>query len=216
MAEEKKKKTDDGLAAKVRKLEETLKTVTNFLEDMFRLDLDGDGHIGRKSGNTRLTMLLSVALFVSACMLVQSANEVIWNLRNTTNTADVASVDAEGDAIFNSVTAPIIGDITGDVTMSVTAANWTDGSTNTVAAGTHLISGTGGANDTTNTVVLANPAAAGDLVYIVMAAGTTNLITIADSGNVAASDAILLDANDAVTLLAATTSLWVEVGGSDN
>lgn len=50
MAEEKKKKTDDGLAAKVRKLEETLKTVTTFLEDMFRLDLDGDGHIGKKSG----------------------------------------------------------------------------------------------------------------------------------------------------------------------
>ena len=96
------------------------------------------------------------------------------------------------------------------------AANWTDGSTNTLADSLYLVSGTGGANDTTNTIVLANPTAAGDVVTIIMAATTTNLITIADSGNVAASGAILLDANDSVTLTAATTALWVETSSVDN
>lgn len=114
--------------------------------------------------------------------------------------------------------ATITDDVTvgGLIAVTPTAANWTDGSTNSLVEGVYLISGTGGANDTTNTVVLANPAVAGAEVTIIMAAGTTNLITIADSGNVAASGAILLDANDVVVLQAATTSLWVEKGGSDN
>ena len=109
------------------------------------------------------------------------------------------------------------GDLTvaGIVTLTPTAENWTDGSTNTLAAGAYLISGTGGANDTTNTVVLANPTTAGDTVLIVVDAASTNLITIADSGNVAASGAILLDASDAVLLYAPTTSLWVEVPGDN-
>lgn len=105
--------------------------------------------------------------------------------------------------------------VSGIVRLTPTLVNWTDGQTNTLAAGAYLVSGTGGANDTTNTVVLANPTTAGDRVLIVMAAATTNLITIADSGNVAASGAILLDANDAVELYAPTTSLWVEVPGDN-
>ena len=109
-----------------------------------------------------------------------------------------------------------------DVTVSAmarltpTAANWTNGSTNTLAASAYLISGTGQANDYTNTVVLANPTTAGDRVVIVMAAATTNLVQIADSGNVAASGAIILDANDVVELYAPTASLWVEVSQTDN
>ncbi len=169
-------------------------------------DIDGDGRVG----SVRVAMLIVLLL----AGIAYSANMLVWNV------GDSAYVDEEGDAVFNSVTAPITGDITGDVSgdvsMTVTAANWADGSTNTVAAGVHLISGTGGANDSTNTVVLANPAAAGDLVVIVMDAATTNLVRIADSGNVAATGAILLDANDTVTLIGATASLWVETSSTDN
>ena len=187
-----------------------------FLEKFGGKDLDGDGKIG-----------LIAFLMISLCagsVLAQSAasDEIIkWDGTNS-NYVTVfkdGSVEASGGFtgdVTGDLTGDITGDVAGDLSMSVTAANWTDGSTNTVAAGVHLISGTGGANDTTNTVVLANPAAAGDLVYIIMAATTTNLVTIADSGNVAASSAILLDANDSVTLVGATTSLWVEVSASDN
>ena len=175
-----------------------------FLEKFGGKDLDGDGKIG-----------LIAFLMFSLCagsVLAQSAasDEIIkWDGTNSNYVTVFKDGSVEASGGFT-------GDVTGDLSMSVTAANWTDGSTNTVAAGVHLISGTGGANDTTNTIVLANPAAAGDLVYIIMAATTTNLVTIADSGNVAASGAILLDANDSVTLVGATASLWVEVGASDN
>jgi len=186
----------------------TLRKVVTFLEQMFNFDINGDGRVG----GVRIAWLVVLAMLTLTAF---AANELVWSV-----VPDVAYVDAEGDATFNSVTADVTGDVTGDVSgdisMSVTTANWTDGSTNTVAPGVHLIKGTGGANDTTNTVVLANPAAAGDLVTIIMAAGTTNLITIADSGNVAATGAILLDANDSVTLTAATTALWVETSSTDN
>ena len=114
--------------------------------------------------------------------------------------------------------ASVADDLTvgGLIAVTPTAANWTNGNTNSLVEGVYLVSGTGGANDTTNTIVLANPAVAGAEVTIIMAATTTNLITIADSGNVAATGAILLDANDTVTLTAATTALWVETSSTDN
>jgi len=138
----------------------------------------------------------------------------------TTETGDSAVTGDETRTGSSTISGTL--DVTGAVTQTAapvfvpTAASWTDGSTNTLSAAVYLVSGTGGANDTTNTIVLANPTTAGMEVTIVMAAATTNLITIADSGNVAASSAILLDANDVVTLYAATTSLWVEKSASDN
>jgi hypothetical protein len=98
----------------------------------------------------------------------------------------------------------------------VTAANWTNSQAITVAAGVYVVSGTGGANDTTNTVTLVAPTVAGQEVTIMVATASTNLITIADSGTVAASGAILLDFNDVAVLRAIDTSTWVLVSESNN
>jgi hypothetical protein len=98
----------------------------------------------------------------------------------------------------------------------VTAANWTNSQAITVSAGVYVISGTGGANDTTNTVTLVAPTVAGQEVTIMVATASTNLITIADSGTVAASGAILLDFNDVAVLRAIDTSTWVLVSESNN
>ena len=98
----------------------------------------------------------------------------------------------------------------------VTAANWTNTQSVTVSAGVYVVSGTGGANDTTNTVTLAAPTVAGQQVTIMVATASTNLITIADSGTVAASGAILLDFNDVAVLRAIDTSTWLLVSESDN
>tara|TARA_R110000824_G_scaffold375633_1_gene566567 strand:- start:318 stop:788 length:471 start_codon:yes stop_codon:yes gene_type:complete len=98
----------------------------------------------------------------------------------------------------------------------VTAANWTNTASITVSAGVYVISGTGGANDTTNTVTLVAPTVAGQEVTIMVATASTNLITIADSGTVAASGAILLDFNDVAVLRAIDTSTWVLVSESNN
>ena len=98
----------------------------------------------------------------------------------------------------------------------VTAANWTNSQAIPVSAGVYVISGTGGANDTTNTVTLVAPTVAGQEVTIMVATASTNLITIADSGTVAASGAILLDFNDVAVLRAIDTSTWVLVSESNN
>lgn len=64
-------------------------------------------------------------------------------------------------------------------------------------------------------MTLANPTSAGQVVYLIVATASSNLITIADSGNVAASGAILLDGNDSTLLVAPTSSLWVETPGDN-
>ena len=97
-----------------------------------------------------------------------------------------------------------------------TALSVTNGEAITVSAGVYIVSGIGGANDTTNTVTLVAPTAAGQKVTLIAATGTTNLITIADGTTVAASGAILLDGNDTAVLQAVDTSTWCLVSEMDN
>lgn len=104
----------------------------------------------------------------------------------------------------------------GTLTLASTALSVTNGQAITVAAGSYVLSGIGGANDTTNTVTLVAPTAAGQILYLAMATATTNLVTIADSTTVAASGAILLDANDTALFIAVDASTWALVSESDN
>jgi hypothetical protein len=125
--------------------------------------------------------------------------------RSGVETEVQGTLDVNGNADFD-----------GTLTLSGSALNVTNGQAVTVAAGCYVLNGIGGANDSTNTITLAAPAAAGELVYLVAATATTNLITIADSGTVAASGAILLDGNDTAQLIAVDTSTWCLVSESDN
>jgi len=113
------------------------------------------------------------------------------------------------------VAADVTGDLVGGVTLTVTSANWTDGSTNSLLPGINLISGTGGANDSTNTVVLVAPTVAGQVAYIVIATASTNLISIAEGTTFSGSGTLLLDADDAAILVAPSTVLWIETPGNN-
>ena len=97
-----------------------------------------------------------------------------------------------------------------------TALSVTNGQAVTVSAGVYILSGIGGANDTTNTVTLVAPTAAGQKVTLIVATASSNLVTIADGTTVAASSAILLDGNDTAVLQAVDTSTWCLLSESDN
>ena len=115
------------------------------------------------------------------------------------------TLDVNGNADFDAT-----------FTLSGSAQNVTNGQAITVAAGCYVLNGIGGANDSTNTITLAAPAAAGQRVVLTVATASTNLITIADSGTVAASGAILMDFNDCCELVAVDTSTWLLLSESDN
>jgi len=120
-------------------------------------------------------------------------------------TSDLDVVDIDGT--FNAA---------GTFTLEATALNVTNGQAITVAAGTYVLSGTGGANNTTNTITLVAPAAAGQLVTLIMATASSNLVAIADSGTAALATALELDGNDTAVLQAVDTSTWCQIGTSDN
>ena len=102
----------------------------------------------------------------------------------------------------------------GKVINTSTATSVTNGATLTPTAAIHVLNGIGGADDTTNTITIAN-ATDGQLLTLIVNSASTNLITIADSGNCALSSAWVGDNNDAITLRGVSTN-WVEVSVSDN
>ena len=108
------------------------------------------------------------------------------------------------------------GKLESGVGAGATALSVTNGQAITVTAGVYIVSGIGGANDTTNTVTLVAPTVAGQKVTFIAATATSNLIAIADSTTVAASGAILLDGNDTAVLQAVDTSTWCLLSESDN
>jgi len=133
--------------------------------------------------------------------------------------ADLSSAEYNGKTGIKKAHAVIdanFAQIESGVGGGATALSVTNGQAITVSASVYVISGIGGANDTTNTVTLAAPTAAGQKVTLIAATATTNLITIADSGTVAASGAILLDGNDTAVLQAVDTSTWCLLSESDN
>jgi hypothetical protein len=101
-------------------------------------------------------------------------------------------------------------------TLSASALNVTNGQAITVSAGAYVLNGIGGADNSTNTVTLVAPAAAGELVYLMVATASSNLVAIADSGTVAASGGIELDGNDTAVLMGVDTSTWCLISESDN
>jgi len=125
--------------------------------------------------------------------------------------------DVTGDLTGN-VTGDVTGDVAGIVAETVTASTATNGEAITLTAGINTITPQGGANDTTNTCTVADVAAAdvGKSYTVVLAGGVTNLLGLADSGNLKLSAAFVGDEYDVVKLLAIATNVLVEVERSDN
>lgn len=158
-----------------------------------------------------LTVLLATALGASAARDYEARQE-LQDIRNGIDNRN----QIEDLRVRDAATIGGNADIDGTFTLTATALNVTNGQAVTVSAGAYTLNGIGGANDTTNTITLAAPAAAGELVFLSVATASTNLVTVADSGTVAASGAILMDGNDTAVLLGIDTSTWGLVSESDN
>lgn len=92
----------------------------------------------------------------------------------------------------------------------------TNGAALTLSDNFTVVTGIGGANDTTNTVTLPSVAQAGAIYVIAVGASSTNLIAIADSGNAKLASAWVGDNNDTLTLIGDAGDNFIEVSRSDN
>lgn len=114
------------------------------------------------------------------------------------------------DANFAIVEAGSGLKLTAPVALSVT-----NGQVITLAGSAYVLTGVGGANDATNTVTIANTTAGAE-VKIMVASGSTNLVKLADSGNLKLSADAVLDNNDTLSLYAAATNELNEISRSNN
>jgi hypothetical protein len=107
---------------------------------------------------------------------------------------------------------------TSRLVLAPVTANVTNGQTVTVAASSYVLVGVGSANAATNTIQLAAPAYAGQVVTFMGFYGATNRVTFQDSGQtrVPASLAKGLAGDDACWFLAVDTSTWLCIGYIDN
>ena len=99
-----------------------------------------------------------------------------------------------------------------------TALSVTNGQSVALAAPVYVITGTGGANDTTNTITISNVSAAmvGTKITLIVAAASSNLVTIADSAPCYLSAAWVGDNNDTIEMYVVATNVLVETSKSDN
>jgi hypothetical protein len=126
-----------------------------------------------------------------------------WTLEvSTAGALTVQNSGADGPALTLAAAGP-------------TALSVTNGQEVTLASGKYILTGIGGANDTTNTITLVAPDTPSAVAWISVASASTNLVGIADSGTFAGSGDLLLDANDTAILYSPTTNAWLETP-SDN
>lgn len=97
-----------------------------------------------------------------------------------------------------------------------TALSVTNGAVITITAEVMVLTGIGGANDTTNAVTVANAGAIGTEVIFVIDSASSNLVSFADGGNLSLSGATVLDNNDTLSLYFVAVGNGVETGQTDN
>lgn len=202
---EKETKKDDGMAAKLRGLEDKVNKVINRLEQVFGFDLDGDGQVG-KGGNTKVAMLIVMVL----CVCAFGANEVIHQFMNSTGDTSVWKVDAEGDVTATSFTG-IGSGLTGfNVTLgdNVASLEFTNG-TDTGTCYLDFIADRG--DDAGDYTRLLFPATGGMLFQ----SDITTEDTLATKITVTSAGAVTLNSTLAVTGVATLTAIPVLNGGLD-
>jgi hypothetical protein len=102
--------------------------------------------------------------------------------------------------------------MTGKLTTTPVAnVNVTNGQAVTLSGVVNLLTGINGAVDTTNTITLVAPSAAGQLAIIYNAKTATNLIAVASSGTMH-GPAIELAAGQMAILFAPTATNWAGLG----
>ena len=148
--------------------------------------------------------LIIIAIALASSLAVYSATVTRVKI-GTFNPSEVREINLSLTSAETAITA-------NDQTQSDTSL--TNGAVLTASSSAYVISGIGGADDTTNTITVAN-AVDGQLLTLIVAPASTNLITIADSGNMSLSGAWLGDNNDVISLIGVSTN-WVEASASDN
>ena len=174
-------------------------------------------------------LMIGIATFAAATVLFAVVGDII-----SLGPSGEFRVDSSGvlrcASIVGDVTGDLTGDVTGDLTGDVTgdvagvvietatSRNVTNGQAVVLVAGVNILNGVGGANDTTNTVTIAATGTA-DLYKtyeIHVAGGSTNLIALADSGNLKLSAAWLGDEYDNIKLRATGSNVLSQVSVTNN
>jgi hypothetical protein len=185
------KKSDDGLAAKVRKLEETIKNVVATLERQFGIDINKDGKVGL------LAFLIAFSGLV-AFAAPQSA-DTVWNVTDSTGTNDIIQVSKTGNLKVDGTVTAAGALSTGAIVSSgsVTATSLVSGST--VVPPVLL-------NTNANVVLtLQVPAASGQML---LAPNATNVYTTVGVGGDGVTNSYLLRL---AVNIGGTTNGWVTV-----
>lgn len=128
-----------------------------------------------------------------------------------------SSVSATGDMLAgDDLTVTDDATVGGMFRITPTALTVTNAQPITITDSSYILNVSGSANNYTNTPVIANPTTAGDIVILHVLAASSNLLAIADSGNMLLSAAWEGGDNDVLVLQAITTSLWAEISRSAN
>ena len=166
-------------------------------------------------------LMIGTAMFAAATVLFAVVGDIISLGPNGEFRVDSSGV-LRCASIVGDVTGDLTGDVTGDVAGVVietaTSRNVTNGQAVVLVAGVNILNGVGGANDTTNTVTIAATGTA-DLYKtyeIHVAGGSTNLIALADSGNLKLSAAWLGDEYDNIKLRATGSNVLSQVSVTNN
>lgn len=210
----------------------TIRKIKSVLENVLGLDIDGDGKIGR----TYLPLLLTIMLIGGTLFSAEVLRDGWGTGENfgtfavygdaATDTARIV-IDTLTPTTLNATDANVADDLAvtddasigGKLTITPTALTVTNGQAVTVADSLYVVTGSGGADNTTNTITLAAPAATGDIVQLIVDNASSNLIGLADSGNLALTGAWVGDNNDSITLtgvIHSDTTNWVETSSTDN
>lgn len=154
--------------------------------------------------NRTRSLLVAVALLLAATVVVCGVT-----------TKPLYEVDGTTDTTTNTVA---VLDVSTGFMLSDVALNVTNNQALTITAPVIILNGIGGADNTTNTVTVANVDAAlrERVITLIINTTSSNLVTIADSAPLALSAAWVGDNDDNLTLYVVETNKLVETGRVNN
>ena len=199
-------KDSDVIASISRRLSKVVK----FLEEIHGADIDGDG----RKGFSVTKLLVCVA---SCCVVLGVAfAEDIANWSSASGLTGSAVISHDGTdytLTIDKISAEVVT-TSGQSVSTAGTASPTNAAVITPASDVLIVTPIGQANDFTNTCTIAN-AVAGQYLQIIVSGTATNLLGLADSGNLKLSAAAVLDNNDSITFRGVGTD-WVETSRSNN
>ena len=160
--------------------------------------------------NSSLTDLSALGAFTGVLSVTLTNGASVVAVNGTTLRLTEATIDLVGNTTVDTIT------VADKLNITVNATSVTNNHILTIDDSFHILDGIGQANNYTNTLVLDNPRIIGDVVTLAVKGDSTNLVTLADSGNLNLAGAWLGDNFDTITLIAQEAAEWTEVTRSNN